>query len=84
MGRQELIDEKLLADLIRCAKKLETAVGKCVLPVSDEDLQSLGLLDVTAQISAFVKLKLAICARPISAPGFFFCIATDWQFVRWL
>jgi hypothetical protein len=28
------VDEKLLADLIRCAKKLETAVGKLVPPVA--------------------------------------------------
>jgi hypothetical protein len=29
------IDEKLLADLIRCTKKLETAVGKLVPPVAE-------------------------------------------------
>jgi hypothetical protein len=28
-------DEKLLADLIRCAKKLEAAVGKLVPPVAE-------------------------------------------------
>jgi len=29
------IDEKLLADLIRCTKKLETAVGKLIPPVAE-------------------------------------------------
>jgi hypothetical protein len=29
------IDEKLLADLIRCTKKLETAVGKLVPPAAE-------------------------------------------------
>jgi len=29
------IDEKLLADLLRCTKKLETAVGKLVPPVAE-------------------------------------------------
>jgi hypothetical protein len=33
-GRME-IDEGLLADLIRCAKKLEAAVGKLDPPVGD-------------------------------------------------
>ncbi len=29
------IDDKLLADLLRCTKKLETAVGKLVPPVAE-------------------------------------------------
>jgi hypothetical protein len=33
-GRMD-IDKKLLADLIRCAKKLETAVGKLVPPAAE-------------------------------------------------
>ena len=33
-GRMEL-DQQLLADLIRCTKKLETAVGKLVPPSAD-------------------------------------------------
>jgi len=33
-GRMEL-DEQLLADLIRCTKKLETAVGKLAPPAAD-------------------------------------------------